>query len=209
MDTNIAYGLMIATLGVFGYIGYQASNAKEIEADDYLSARGSQDWLRIGLSLFASGMGIWILFGPSEVGYYGGFWDVVGYAVSASTPFLLLAYVGPMIRERLPSGVTLADYVRIRLGRPMQVYVGLISVLYMFTFLFAEFTAIGKGMETLSLRDGAANPHGTCWDCHRRVRIQRRPSSIPSDRQSPGLDHHVPRGGPPARSFRRRHRGAD
>ena len=150
MDTNIAYGLMIATLGVFGYIGYQASNAKEIGADDYLSARGSQDWLRIGLSLFASGMGIWILFAPSEVGYYGGVWDVVGYAVSASTPFLLLAYVGPMIRARLPSGVTLADYVRIRLGRPMQVYVGLISVLYMFTFLFAEFTAIGKGMKTLS-----------------------------------------------------------
>ncbi|MDP6870717.1 MAG: hypothetical protein QGI73_00585, partial [Candidatus Thalassarchaeaceae archaeon] len=150
MDTNIAYGLMIATLGVFGYIGYRASNAKVFEADDYLSARGSQDWLRIGLSLFASGMGIWILFAPSEVGYYGGFWDVVGYAVSASTPFLLLAYVGPMIRERLPSGVTLADYVRIRLGRPMQVYVGLISVLYMFTFLFAEFTAIGKAMETLS-----------------------------------------------------------
>lgn len=150
MDTNIAYGLMIATLGVFGYIGYQASTAKEIEADEYLSARGTQDWLRIGLSLFASGMGIWILFGPSENGYYGGFWDVVGYAVSAATPFLLLAYVGPMIRERLPSGVTLADYVRIRLGRPMQVYVGLISVLYMFTFLFAEFTAIGKATETLS-----------------------------------------------------------
>ncbi|MEL0268178.1 MAG: hypothetical protein VXA14_03620 [Euryarchaeota archaeon] len=150
MDTNIAYGLMIATLGVFGYIGYQASNAKELEADEYLSARGSQDWLRIGLSLFASGMGIWILFGPSEVGYYGGFWDVVGYAVSSATPFILLAYVGPQIRDRLPTGVTLADYVRIRLGRPMQIYVGLISVLYMFTFLFAEFTAIGKATETLS-----------------------------------------------------------
>ena len=150
MDTNIAYGLMIATLGVFGYIGYQASNAKEIEADDYLSARGSQDWLRIGLSLFASGMGIWILFGPSEVGYYCGFWTVTGYAISAATPFLLLAYVGPMIRDRLPSGVTLADFARMRLGRPMQVYVGIISLLYMFTFLFAEFTAIGNAMETLS-----------------------------------------------------------
>ena len=46
MDTNIAYGLMIATLGVFGYIGYQASNAKEIEADEYLSARGSQNLVR-------------------------------------------------------------------------------------------------------------------------------------------------------------------
>ena len=141
---------MIATLGIFGYIGYKASADNEIGADEYLSARGSQGWLRIGLSLFASGMGIWILFGPSENGYYGGFWDVVGYAVSAATPFLLLAYVGPKIRERLPLGVTLADYVRIRLGRPMQIYVGLISVLYMFTFLFAEFTAIGKATETLS-----------------------------------------------------------
>ena len=153
METNIAYGLTIATLGIFGYIGYQASNAKEIGADEYLSARGSQGWVRIGLSLFASGMGIWILFGPSEVGYYGGFWDVTGYAVSAATPFLLLAYVGPMVRERLPSGVTLADYVSIRLGRKMQLYVGMISILYMFTFLFAEFTAIGKAMETMSEMD--------------------------------------------------------
>ena len=93
MDALFAYALLLATLGFFGYIGYQESAAKEIEADEYLSARGSQDWLRIGLSLFASGMGIWILFAPSEVGYYGGFWDVVGYAVSAATPFLLLAYV--------------------------------------------------------------------------------------------------------------------
>jgi len=150
METNTAYLLMACTLIAFGYVGYRASSEKDLDADSYLSARGSQDWLRIGLSLFASGMGIWILFAPSEVGYYGGFWDVVGYAVSAATPFMLLAYVGPMIREKLPSGVTLADYVRIRLGRSMQVYVGLISVLYMFTFLFAEFTAIGKAMDTLS-----------------------------------------------------------
>jgi Na+/proline symporter len=95
-------------------------------------------------------MGIWILFGPSEVGYYGGFWDVIGYAISASTPFLLLAYVGPKIRDKLPGGVTLADYVRMRIGRPMQIYVGVISVIYMFTFLFAEFTAIGKAMSVLS-----------------------------------------------------------
>ena len=153
MDTNIAYGLMLATLGFFGYVGYQAATEKELDADEYLSARGTQSWQRIGLSLFASGMGIWILFGPSEVGYWGGFWDVVGYAVSASTPFLLLAYVGPMVREKLPDGVTLADYVRMRIGRPMQIYVGVISVVYMFTFLFAEFTAIGKAMHVLSDMD--------------------------------------------------------
>ena len=153
MDDVIAYGLMIGTLGFFGYVGYQAATEKELDQDAYLSARGTQSWLRIGLSLFASGMGIWILFGPSEVGYYGGFWDVVGYALSSATPFLLLAYVGPLIRQRLPDGVTLADYVRMRIGRPMQIYVGLISVAYMFTFLFAEFTAIGKAMEILGNMD--------------------------------------------------------
>jgi Na+/proline symporter len=153
MDTSITYVLMVGTLGFFGYVGYQAAIEKELDQDSYLSARGTQNSLRIGLSLFASGMGIWILFGPSEVGYYGGFWDVVGYALSSATPFLLLAYVGPMIRERLPGGVTLADYVRMRIGRPMQIYVGLISVAYMFTFLFAEFTAIGKAMEILGNMD--------------------------------------------------------
>ena len=153
MDALVAYALLLGTLGFFGYVGYSAAAEREIDSDAYLAARGSQGWLRIGLSLFASGMGIWILFGPSEVGYYGGFWDVIGYSLSSATPFLLLAYVGPMIRERLPDGVTLADYVRMRLGRPMQVYVGLISVLYMFTFLFAEFTAIGKAMGTLAGMD--------------------------------------------------------
>ncbi len=146
----LGYGLLIATLGFFGYIGFRSGSEKEIDSDEYLSARGSQNWLKIGLSLFASGMGLWLLFGPSEVGYYGGFWEVLGYAMAASSPFLIIAYIGPMIRKRLPSGVTLADYVKIRLGRPMQIYVGIISILYMFTFLFAEFTAIGRAMDLLA-----------------------------------------------------------
>ena len=150
MDTLLSYVLLLGTLAFFGYVGYTAAAERKMDSDTYLSARGSQSWQRIGLSLFASGMGIWILFGPSEVGYYGGFWDVVGYALSSATPFMLLAYVGPLIREKLPHGVTLADYVSMRLGRPMQIYVGLISVLYMFTFLFAEFTAIGKAMDILA-----------------------------------------------------------
>jgi len=150
MDTLLSYVLLLGTLAFFGYVGYTAAAERKMDSDTYLSARGSQSWQRIGLSLFASGIGIWILFGPSEVGYYGGFWDVVGYALSSATPFVLLAYVGPLIREKLPHGVTLADYVSMRLGRPMQVYVGLISVLYMFTFLFAEFTAIGKAMDILA-----------------------------------------------------------
>ncbi|MDP6284616.1 MAG: hypothetical protein QF696_12340, partial [Acidimicrobiales bacterium] len=152
METKTAYLLTTSVLVTFGYIGYQSAT-RGIDDDAYLSSRGTQGWRGIGLSLFASGMGAWVLLAPSEVAYYGGFWDVTGYAASSMTPFLLLAYVGPMIRDRLPEGITLADYARHRLGRIMQVYVGVISILYMFTFLFAEFTAIGKVMEHLSGMD--------------------------------------------------------
>ena len=150
MSSGFALLLMLATLGFFGFIGWQAGRERQFDRDYFLSARGTQPWQVIGLSLFASGMGIWILFSPSEVGYYSGFYDVFAYALSAATPFLLLAYLGPLVREQLPDGITLADYVRTRLGRPMQVYVGCIAVLYMFTFLFAEFTAIGKAMHVLA-----------------------------------------------------------
>ena len=88
----LGYILIFGSLAFFAWLGSRESGSKLLGTDEYLSARGSQNWLMIGLSLFASGMGIWLLFGPSEVGYYGGFYDVFGYAISSATPFLLLAY---------------------------------------------------------------------------------------------------------------------
>ena len=79
IESSIAYLLLLVTLVFFAWLGYRESVGKELDNDEFLSARGSQNWVMIGLSLFASGMGVWILFGPSEVGYYGGFYDVIGY----------------------------------------------------------------------------------------------------------------------------------
>ena len=146
----LGYFLIFGSLAFFAWLGSRESGSKLLDTDEYLSARGSQNWLMIGLSLFASGMGIWLLFGPSEVGYYGGFYDVFGYAISSATPFLLLAYLGPIIRDLTPKGITLADFVRQKMGRPMQIYVGIISILYMFTFMFAEYIAIGRAVNFLS-----------------------------------------------------------
>ena len=150
ISSSIAFFILFLTLVFFAWLGSRESAGKRLDNDEFLSARGSQSWVMIGLSLFASGMGIWILFGPSEVGYYGGFYDVMGYALSSATPFLLLAYLGPLIRKLTPEGITLGDYVRQRMGRTMQIYVGVISIIYMFTFMFAEYIAIGKAVEFLS-----------------------------------------------------------
>jgi Na+/proline symporter len=150
ISLGLGYTLLVVSLLFFAWLGSRESGNKVLDMDEFLSARGSQNWIMIGLSLFASGMGIWILFGPSEVGYYGGFYDVFGYALSSATPFLLLAYLGPIIRDLTPKGITLADFVRQKMGRPMQLYVGIISILYMFTFMFAEYIAIGRAVEFLS-----------------------------------------------------------
>ena len=150
ISLSFAFFLLVISLAFFAWLGYKESLDTTLDTDSFLSARNSQNWVMIGLSLFASGMGIWILFGPSEAGYYGGFYDVFGYALSSATPFLLLAYFGPIIRDLTPKGVTLADFVRKKMGRPMQVYVGIISILYMFTFMFAEYIAIGRAFEFLS-----------------------------------------------------------
>jgi len=150
ISLGFAFLLLVLSLAFFAWLGYKESLKTKLDYDSFLSARNSQNWVMIGLSLFASGMGIWILFGPSEVGYYGGFFDVFGYAISSATPFLLLAYFGPIIRNLTPNGVTLADFVRKKMGRPMQLYVGIISILYMFTFMFAEYIAIGRAFEFLS-----------------------------------------------------------
>jgi len=150
ISLSFAFFLLVISLAFFAWLGYRESLDTTLDTDSFLSARNSQNWVMIGLSLFASGMGIWILFGPSEVGYYGGFYDVFGYALSSATPFLLLAYFGPIIRDLTPNGVTLADFVRKKMGRPMQIYVGIISILYMFTFMFAEYIAIGRAFEFLS-----------------------------------------------------------
>ena len=135
ISLGLGYTLLVVSLLFFAWLGSRESGNKVIDTDEFLSARGSQNWIMIGLSLFASGMGIWILFGPSEVGYYGGFYDVFGYALSSATPFLLLAYLGPIIRDLTPKGITLADFVRQKMGRPMQLYVGIISILYMLSLI--------------------------------------------------------------------------
>ncbi|GIT41543.1 MAG: hypothetical protein Ct9H300mP10_05530 [Methanobacteriota archaeon] len=105
----------------------------------------------------------------------------MGYAVSAATPFLLLAYVGPMIRERLPSGVTLADYVRIRLGRPMQVYVGIISVLYKVHLPVRRVHCDWQG-DGNAIHNGAADSDGNGGNRHRGLHLQRGTSRFPSYR---------------------------
>ena len=52
MDATASYVLLLGTLAFFGYVGFTATAEREMDSDTFLSARGSQCWVRIGLSLY-------------------------------------------------------------------------------------------------------------------------------------------------------------
>ncbi len=126
------------------------------DLDDYLTARGSQGALTLGLSFLASGMGAWILFVPPEIGAFVGPVALVGYALAAALPFWVLGWCGPAIRRRMPQGRTIAEYAQQRFGAGLKRWVTALSVLYMLCFITAELTAMGGITAMLSQLPGGA-----------------------------------------------------
>lgn len=147
MTQTLSLATVFAVLALFGWVGWRGGRETVITRDEYLTARGSQGGLRLGLSFLASGLGVWILFTPPEVGTFAGVAGIVGYGLAAACPFVVLAWFGPAVRKRLPEGFTLTEFVRSRYGRTAQVYVGLVSLFYMFIFVTAELTAAGGAVE--------------------------------------------------------------
>lgn len=119
-------------------------------ADFWYSARGTQGPVSLGLSFFSSAMGGWVLFSAPEVGALSGWWGIIGYALASSLPFVLFMWLGPIIRRRFTGGFCLTDWVRQRFGRPLQLYVSLVTVFYMWVYMVAELTSIGNLVRDLS-----------------------------------------------------------
>lgn len=143
-----------AALLFFILLGLRARHAEGL--DDYLTARDSQTGITLGLSFLASGMGAWILFAPPEVGAFVGPIAITGYAIGSALPFVILAWAGPAIRQRLPQGRSLTEFAAERFGSGFRRYSALLSVLYMLCFLAAELTAIGAITQLLSGLNGSA-----------------------------------------------------
>ena len=75
-----------AALLVFLWVGLRARTA-DTTLDAYLTVRGSQSALTLGLSFLASGLGAWILFVPPEIGAFVGPVTLAGYAIGAPRRF--------------------------------------------------------------------------------------------------------------------------
>lgn len=112
--------------------------------EDYVIARNSQSATATVLTLLASTFGAWILFSPAQAATWGGLAAVIGYALGALSPRLLMIPLGRRMRELIPHGHTLTEFVIMRYGKGMYGLTLLIMLFYMFIALTAEITAISK-----------------------------------------------------------------
>jgi Na+/proline symporter len=148
LSTAVTALILFLTLGSFFLVGLRTGADRTV--DQFAVARGSQSGTALGLSFFASGVGSWILFSAPEVGATGGIAAAVGYGVGVVLPLVGLLLVGGRLRTLLPEGHDLAQFVRLRFGPTLQGYVLLISMLYMFTALAAELTAVSSVLGRIS-----------------------------------------------------------
>ena len=113
-----AVTLSIIFVSLFVVLGYafassyrkKSSEVSKNEIFSYVSAVDSQTALPLAWSLFASGMGSWVLFAFPEIGTFSGAWGMIGYTLSMCLPLGILAIVGPILRGRI-LGVAWSDYL--------------------------------------------------------------------------------------------------
>jgi sodium/pantothenate symporter len=133
--------LLFAALGFAG-AGVVYSRRAVGSLEDYITSRNSVGTVATAMTLVASGMGAWILFSPAEAATWGGLPAILGYALGAAAPLLAFIPLGRRIRQVMPEGHTLTEYVFHRYGRGMYLFTLAVILFYMFIFLAAEITGM-------------------------------------------------------------------
>lgn len=147
LEPHVAVLLLLAVSAAFLVVGLRAS-ARHLE--DYLVARGSLAARTLAWTVFASGMGGWILFSPAESATWGGVAALVGYGLGAAAPVLAFVPLGRRMRELIPEGHSLTEYVYHRYGRTMYGLVLLVMLFYMGVYLTAELTGMALAIRLVS-----------------------------------------------------------
>ena len=133
--------LVISISLIFSFLGiFYSKQFKGLS--NYLTANRNIESFSLTLSLVASALGAWILFGPASAATWGGMGAVIGYALGTAFPMIAFIFLGKKIRKDFKQGSTLIEFVRKKFGKSLFKLVLLMSIFYMFIFLCAELTAV-------------------------------------------------------------------
>ena len=141
---------VIVLVGLF-FIGLGYLNSKKtVDNRNYIIGNRDENTFSLTTSLAASALGAWVLFGPASAATWGGFGSVIGYALGAATPMLLLYNFGPKIRKEFPKGLSLTEFIKKRFGKRILKLSLFLILFYLIIFLIAEVTAIALLLNFIS-----------------------------------------------------------
>ncbi len=141
--------IVIVTAAVFSLLGMLYVRGKKSTPEQFISARNSVALWGTIATIVASGMGAWILFSPAETGATTGVAGIIGYALGSGGAVLLLAWLGRVLRDRMPKGHTLTEFVHLRYGRAMYILILIIMTFYMGVYLSAELTGMAQAAQIM------------------------------------------------------------
>lgn len=150
LSTTVAIFWLCLFAAAFAIPGLIYARRQQDQIEDFVVARNSQNATATMLTLLATSLGAWILFGPAEAATWGGIGAVTGYALGSLAPNFMMIPLGKRLRELIPEGHTLTEFVLHRYGRTMYGFVMVIMMFYMFISLTAGLTAVAKMVELLA-----------------------------------------------------------
>ena len=110
--------LVVSISLIFSFLGiYYSKQFKGLS--NYLTANRNIETFSLTMSLVASALGAWILFGPASAATWGGIGAVIGYALGTAFPMIAFIFLGKKIRKEFSKGSTLIEFVKKKFGKSL------------------------------------------------------------------------------------------
>ena len=151
LDTGSGIAMVVAICAAFLALGVgYAWRRRRQSVEDYTISRNHAP-VNVGIAtLVASMFGTWVLLSPGETGANFGIIALVGYALGMAGIPVMFMFVGPRIRQLMPNGHSVTEYVRHRFGMAPFVAIFVVIIFVIGIFITAEMTAITAAVSILT-----------------------------------------------------------
>ena len=141
---------MVLVCAVFLYMGITHVGRRRQSVEDYTVARNHAP-VNVGIAtLVASMFGPWVFLSPGETGANFGIIALAGYAIGMAGIPALYMVVGPRLRELMPNGHSVTEYVKHRFGTIPFISISVVIIFIMGVFITAEMTGITTAVHILT-----------------------------------------------------------
>ena len=150
LSTTVGLATLIVVGVAFLVLGIARIGRRRQSVEEYTVSRNHAP-TNIGIAtLVASMFGTWVLMSPGETGANFGVVSLIGYALGMAGIPVMFMFVGPRIRQLMPNGHSVTEYVRHRFGAVPFISIAVVIIFVMGIFIAAEMTAITNAVHILT-----------------------------------------------------------